>query len=70
MKPDEIIRKHFPMMEETIYKNHKIFIDGTKIKETKSAPATIYIKGKNITTVWKLPKETQIEAELFAIKKH
>ncbi|XP_063601635.1 uncharacterized protein LOC134777703 [Penaeus indicus] len=67
---EEIIRIQFNMMDKTIYKDHKkIFTDGSKTEEANSTSAAIFIKDKNITTMWKLPKETQvIEAELFAIK--
>lgn len=66
---NEIIRTQIKTLINTKYKNHKIFKDGSKIKEPFSTLAAFYIKQKKITTIWKLSRNTQIlEAELCAIK--
>ncbi|XP_047491583.1 uncharacterized protein LOC125040863 [Penaeus chinensis] len=67
--PEQIIKSQFFKLENTRYLNNKkIFTDGSKLS-TNSTSAAIYIQDKNITTIWKLPDETEIiEAELFAIK--
>lgn len=67
--PEQIIRAQYIMLENTRYRNYKkLFTDGSKINND-STSAAIYIQDNNITTIWKLPNNTEIiEAELFAIK--
>jgi len=65
--PHQMIQQHFHYIENAIYQNYqKIYTDGSKIKEPVSTTAAIYIQNKNITTLWKLPNNTEIiEAEVF-----